>query len=171
MYRTHKVNLSSNQKRKLLSAIKKKHPVNLKLNYNQLQNGNDTIKLTDRQIHKIRKASAARTGTVLKVSTKQIKQSGGFLPLLLPLLGALGGLAGGAASIAKAVSDTKTNKAKVEEEKRHNLAMEGKGLKKKKKGKGRGLFIKPYVGKGKGLHLKPYVGKGKGFQLKPPSRR
>lgn len=66
---------------------------------------------------------------------------GGFLPLLFPILGALGALGGGAAGIAKAVSDAKTNKLELEEQKRHNAAVEaamkGKGLL-----KGKGIFLK-----------------------------
>ena len=77
-----------------------------------------------------------------------IKRLGkGFLPLLLPILGALGALGGGAAGIAKAVNDIKVSKEQIEELRRHNKAMEGKGL-----------FIRPYKKGGKGLYIKPYKG-------------
>lgn len=97
-----------------------------------------------------------KTGGVLKASSKlksskkkkriiPIPKKGGFLPLLFPILGALGALGGGAAGIAKAVNDAKANKEQLEEQKRHNLALESAA-------KGRGLYLKPY--KGYGMFLK-----------------
>lgn len=74
-------------------------------------------------------------------------KKGGFLPLLLPLLGALGAVGGGAASIAKAVNDAKAKNKQLEEQKRHDLAME-------EVSRGKGLYLRPY--KGYGLYLKPY---------------
>lgn len=99
-----------------------------------------------------------RKGGELKIATKpktyqlpkkpkrliRAPKKGGFLPLLFPILGALGALGGGAAGIAKAVNDAKANKQKLDEQKRHNAAMEaglkGKGL--KKTSEGRGMFLK-----------------------------
>lgn len=84
-----------------------------------------------------------------------VAKIGGFLPFLLPILGALGALGGGAAGIAKAVQDSKANQKQLEEQKRHNMAME-------QATKGKGLYLKPYKGfgysqpkKGSGLYLKP----------------
>ncbi|KAJ8980851.1 hypothetical protein NQ317_008910 [Molorchus minor] len=58
----------------------------------------------------------------------------------------LGAVGGGAATIAKAVNDAKTNRKELEEQKRHNLAMEptakGKGLDPYKNGLG--LYLNPY---------------------------
>ena len=79
-----------------------------------------------------------------------IPKSGGFLPLLLPLIGALGGLgglAGGASAIAKTVIDAKNAKKKLEEEQRHNKAMEEIGK------KGSGLYLRK-TPRGFGLYLK-----------------
>lgn len=76
-----------------------------------------------------------------------IPKSGGFLPLI-PLfagLSALGALSGGAAGIAKTVIDAKNAQKKLEEDQRHNRAMEsiGKGLYLRKNAKGGlGLFLK-----------------------------
>ncbi|CAH1106888.1 unnamed protein product [Psylliodes chrysocephalus] len=74
-------------------------------------------------------------------------KSGGILPLLpiLAALGSLGALAGGASAVAKTVIDTKTAQKKLEEDRRHNKAMEsiGKGLYLKRNAKGGfGLFLK-----------------------------
>lgn len=57
-----------------------------------------------------------------------IAKRGGFLPFLLPALGALGALTGGAASVYKAVNDSKATRKQLEETQRHNRAMEGRGL-------------------------------------------
>jgi len=59
-------------------------------------------------------------------------------------LGALGFLIGGAASVAKAVNDSKV-KRQLEELQRHDRAME----------QGRGLYLAPYK-YGRGLYLGPY---------------
>ena len=56
-----------------------------------------------------------------------VAKRGGILPLL-PLLGVIGSLAGGAAGITKAVNDAKAAQRQLEEMKRHNRAMEGRGL-------------------------------------------
>ena len=81
-----------------------------------------------------------------------VAKRGGMLPLL-PLLGVIGSLAGGAAGVAKAVNDAKTARRQIEEMKRHNHAMEGKGL-----------YLAPYK-QGKGLYLAPYK-QGKGLKKK-----
>lgn len=66
---------------------------------------------------------------------------GGILPLL-PLLGVLGSLAGGAAGIATAVNKAKAEKQQLEELKRHNAVLEGRG---------RGLYLAPYK-RGRGIN-------------------
>ena len=70
-----------------------------------------------------------------------VAKRGGILPLL-PLLGVIGSLAGGAAGVAKAVNDAKATKRQLEEMKRHNRAMEG-----------RGIYLAPYK-QGKGVSRK-----------------
>ena len=67
-----------------------------------------------------------------------VAKRGGILPLL-PLLGVIGSLAGGAAGVAKAVNDAKVTQRQLEEIKRHNRAMEG-----------RGIYLAPYK-QGKGV--------------------
>jgi hypothetical protein len=53
------------------------------------------------------------------------QHKGGFLPILLAALGAIGSLAGGAAAITSAVHKKEKENKELEEQKRHNLAMEG----------------------------------------------
>lgn len=90
------------------------------------------------------------------------KKTGGFLPALIPLLGsiigALGGLAAGSAGIATAVNKAKQSAKLLEETKRHNVVMEGKGLtfKSKKNKVGKKKFAKGK--RGKGLYVKPQTG-------------
>lgn len=66
-------------------------------------------------------------------NNKRIK--GGVIPILPLLAGisALGSITGGISSIAKVASDNRHNKKTLLELKRHNLAMEGKGLKQPKR--------------------------------------
>lgn len=68
------------------------------------------------------------------------RKKGGVIPLLPVLAGlsALGSLAGGASAVAKVITDSKNAKKNLAELKRHNLAMEGKGL-----------YLRPYKGRGK----------------------
>ena len=70
-----------------------------------------------------------------------VAKRGGILPLL-PLLGVIGSLVGGAAGVAKAVNDNKASQRQLEELKRHNRAMEG-----------RGIYLAPYK-RGRGVSRK-----------------
>ncbi|KYN22482.1 hypothetical protein ALC57_05118 [Trachymyrmex cornetzi] len=83
---------------------------------------------------------------------------GGALPFL-PMLGALGSLIGGAASVAKAVNDSKAARRQLEELQRHDRAME----------QGRGLYLAPYK-YGRGLYLGPYK-RGQGVAAKKKKRQ
>ena len=67
---------------------------------------------------------------------------GDALPFL-PMLGALGSLS--AASVTKAVTDSKAARRQLEELQRHECAME----------QGRGLYLAPYKYR-RGLYLSPY---------------
>lgn len=94
----------------------------------------------------VRKAGGRKRIRIPRIIPFETKV-GGFLPLI-PLfagLSALGSLAGGASAIAKTVIDAKNAKKKLEEDRRHNTAMEtiGSGLYLKKSCKGGfGLFLK-----------------------------
>lgn len=79
----------------------------------------------------------------------QIPKVGGILPLIpiFAALSALGTLSGGAAAVAKAVNDAKNAKQQLEENQRHNRAMESRPV-------GKGMYLKPYKS-GLGLFLQP----------------
>lgn len=115
---------------------------------------------TKKDIHKsslqaLRTARAAikKAGGRKKIRVPRIipfsSKVGGILPLI-PIfagLSALGSIAGGASAIAQTVIGAKNAKKKLEEDKRHNTAMEeigkkGSGLYLKKMKRGYGLFLK-----------------------------
>ena len=56
-----------------------------------------------------------------------VAKRGGFLPLL-PILGALGSLVGGTAGVTKVINDSKAAQRQLEELRRHNRTLEGRGL-------------------------------------------
>lgn len=90
------------------------------------------------------KRVAANSKSIAKVARiLPIPKRGGVLPFLIPLfagLSAVGGLAGGAATIARAVNDTKAARKALEEQKRHNKKVEAIAI----KPRGSGFFLKPY---------------------------
>lgn len=93
----------------------------------------------------IKKAGGRKNIRIPRIIPFEAK-SGGILPLI-PIfagLSALGSLAGGASAIAKTVIDAKNAKKNLEENQRHNKAMEsiGRGLYLRKSKRGFGLFLK-----------------------------
>lgn len=106
------------------------------------------------------RAAVKKAGGRKKIRIPRIipfeRKTGGILPLI-PIfagLSALGSLAGGSGAIAKAIIDAKSAKKKLEEDKRHNAAMEEIGK------KGSGLYLKKSRKGGYGLFMK----KQKNFQ-------
>ena len=73
-YIEYGVKLSDGQKSKLLSAIQKRTPLTLRLKHSHLR-GPDELMLTQRQIAKIKKSLANKTGSDLKISQTQIRSS------------------------------------------------------------------------------------------------
>ena len=70
------------------------------------------------------------------------------------------------------MSSAKEAREKLEEQKRHNKAMEtpvalGRGLFIRPYRRGFGLYVKPYQKKGKGLYVKAYPKTGKGLYVRP----
>ena len=168
-YMQHGVQLSDEQKRNLAHAGVNRTNINIKLAHDHLR-GSDVLNLTQRQIDKIKKCIDTGVGLVLKLSKSQIQsmnRSGGIIPLLLAGLGALATLAGGASAVAKTVIDKRAKDRELQEQERHNRAMEsvsgtgarctscnGTGF------AGSGVFLDPYLeGSGGGLYLNPYTPK------------
>ena len=73
-YIEYGVTLSDGQKSKLLSSIKNKSPLTLRLKHSHLR-GSDELMLTQRQISKIQKSIANGTGSDIKITKTQITHS------------------------------------------------------------------------------------------------
>ena len=89
-YIEYGVTLTDGQKSKLLSAIRNKSPLTLRLKHSHLR-GSDELMLTRRQISKIKKSISNGTGSDIKISKTQISRSvkhGGNLFSSLASLGA-----------------------------------------------------------------------------------
>ena len=89
-YIEYGVTLTDGQKSKLASAIINQSPLTLRLKHSHLQ-GSDELMLTKRQIDKIKKSIANGTGSDIKISKTQIRNSvkhGGNLFSSLASLGA-----------------------------------------------------------------------------------
>ena len=89
-YTQYGVKLSDGQKSRLLKAIQKKSAITLRLKHSHLR-GPDDLMLTQRQLTKIKKSLANRTGSDLKISQTQIRslvKHGGNLFTSLARLGA-----------------------------------------------------------------------------------
>ena len=90
-YLEYGVTLTDGQKSKLMSAIKNKSPLTLRLKHSHLR-GSDELMLTRRQITKIKKSLVNGTGSDIKISKTQIRRSvkyGGSLFTSLASLGEL----------------------------------------------------------------------------------
>ena len=89
-YIEYGVKLTDGQKSKLASAIRNKSPLTLRLKHSHLR-GSDELMLTKRQISKIKKSIANGTGSDIKISKTQIRNSvkhGGNLFSSLASIGA-----------------------------------------------------------------------------------
>lgn len=108
------------------------------------------IKAAMKSVKKSTKGECVKVPRIIKVPTF----IGGVLPILPILVGlsAAGSIGGSAAGIVKTLRGIKIAQQQLEENKRHNRAMEIKV--------GNGLYLKPYQ-KGAGLYLKPFPKNGK----------
>ena len=89
-YIEYGVKLSDGQKSKLLNAIQKRSAITLRLKHSHLR-GPDELMLTQRQLTKIKKSLANKTGSDLKISQTQIRslvKHGGNLFTSLARIGA-----------------------------------------------------------------------------------
>ena len=86
MYQEYSLNLTNNQKNKILNAYKNKVDVKIRLSNASLRlKGNVHLNLTSQQINRINKAKMSRRGVDLKFSKTQLQKQGGFLSGLLNL--------------------------------------------------------------------------------------
>lgn len=114
VYIPYKVSLTNNQKDLLSAAIRARAAAALRLTYEQLLNGTDTLGLTHTQIKRIDKAKAAKKGVQLTLSSTQITKQGGFIgPLLstvakavLPQVGIAALQSAASALVNKAITGT-----------------------------------------------------------------
>ena len=120
-YHPYKIDLSKEQKKKLVKAVRSNCAITLRLNETQTT-GNIELMLTTNQIKRITKAANLDTGVELRISKTQIrkviKQGGSLFSAVVPLartlaptlaktlgLSALAGLASeGASQVAKKIS-------------------------------------------------------------------
>lgn len=123
-YKKYKISLTDNQKSKIATALKKKTDVTI-----QITKGTYSFLLSERQINKIEKNYKDKKDVRITLTYNQLKENqkdGGILPLIFAGIGALGALASGASSIYSAVKDSKHKDKILEEQIRHNKAMETK---------------------------------------------
>ena len=86
MYHEYSLNLTENQKNKIVNAFKNKTNVKIRLSNASLQSkGNVNLNLTLQQINRINKAKMSGHGVDIKFSKTQLKKQGGFLSSLLNL--------------------------------------------------------------------------------------
>jgi hypothetical protein len=136
------IDFTKDQQSKIDTAYKNGTEVRLLVKKNQfIENGNFPVNLTKTQIQQIydgREITLSKTAvkalgnSIKNFLKKHVKdKSGGLLPLALaaiPYIAGAAGIAGGIATVVNAVN-TKKHQNRIEEEtKRHNKAMEGKGL-------------------------------------------
>lgn len=132
-YVKHDFKLSECQEKSLIDAIKNQKPIVLRLNRESFNDGNISLPLTSKESQHVLNDTSFNY-QLNKSKLKFIKLNevkGGFLPILLPIIAGLAGLGTASASIANAVINKKVGDAKLEEEHRHNKALEaamGDGL-------------------------------------------
>ena len=125
-YFKHDFKLSVCQHRTLIDAIKNQEPIVLRLTKESFKDGNISLPLTSKDSRNVLN-NKPFDYQLSKAKLKFIKldeATGGFLPLLLPIIAGLAGLGTASASIANAVINKKAADAKLEEEQRHNKALE-----------------------------------------------
>ena len=152
-YFSHSFDLSENQQKKLVEAIKNNQPSNLRLTTEAFHNGKIALPLTKTEaLNVLNNKSFLYTLNKAKIKMFRVEKEGGFFPLLIPILAgisAIAGVTGAATGIAKTVLDKKANDVKNEEEKRHNLELESLA-------KGEALYLNPWKS-GMNLDVKEFV--------------
>src|SRR5271156_6103729 len=128
VYLTHKFNLTNKQIKKLGSALNHERAITIKIKKDQYQ-GEIPLPLTLAELNKIKDSAPEITVhlSVKKLNHIKNNHEGEFLPLLPLIPLGLGGIEAAGGGTASAVSAAKTNeseRARNNEEKRHNLALE-----------------------------------------------
>ena len=78
----YRVNLTAGQAESVAKAMKHKTPITLRLSYNNLLRGDETVNLTQSQINKLEKAKNKGVGADIKISKAQLRKfatSGGSI--------------------------------------------------------------------------------------------
>ena len=73
-YHLYKVNLTEGQAESVAKAMKHKMPITLRLTYNNLMRGDETVNLTQSQINKLEKAKNKGVGANFKISRAQLRK-------------------------------------------------------------------------------------------------
>ena len=82
IYHPYRVNLTAGQAESVAKAMKHKTPITLRLSYNNLLRGDETVNLTQSQIIKLEKAKNKGVGADIKISKAQLRKfatSGGSI--------------------------------------------------------------------------------------------
>ena len=82
IYHPYRVNLTAGQAESVAKAMKHKMPITLRLTYNNLRRGDETVNLTQSQINKLEKAKNKGVGADIKISKAQLRKfatSGGSI--------------------------------------------------------------------------------------------
>ena len=74
IYHPHRVNLTAGQVETVAKAMKHKAPITLRLTYNNLMRGDETVNLTQSQINKLEKAKNKGVGADIKISKAQLRK-------------------------------------------------------------------------------------------------
>ena len=89
IYHPYRVNLTAGQAESVAKAMKHKAPITLRLAYNNLLRGDETVNLTQSQINKLEKAKDKGVGADIKISKAQLKKfatSGGSIMNLFKIV-------------------------------------------------------------------------------------
>ena len=82
IYHPSRVNLTAGQAETVAKAMKHKASITLRLTYNNLMRGDETVHLTRSQINKLEKAKNSGVGADIKISKAQLRKfttSGGSI--------------------------------------------------------------------------------------------
>ena len=89
IHHPYRVNLTAGQAESVAKAMKHKTPITLRLTYNNLMRGDETVNLTQSQINKLEKAKNKGVGADIKISKAQLRKfatSGGSIMNLFKIV-------------------------------------------------------------------------------------